>query len=136
MVFFRKDEFCGSIEECLKVLQEKFESFLTHVFIKRQQSAYFEKMKSSLTDESICVQVDFSQNFRIDIQDAIQSSYDSNNSVSLFTCYVWCSNGGHSFVYASNDLSHDKYCISTVSGSSLGHIEKPISTFETSSCLF
>ena len=94
-------------------MREKVESFLTHVFIKRQQSTFFENLKSNLNDETICIQVDFSENFRIDIQDAIQSSYYSKNSVSLFTCYIWHLNGGRSCVYASDDLSHDKYHVST-----------------------
>ena len=33
-------------------------------------------------------------------------------AVSLFTGYVWNSDTGYSIVYVSNNLSHDKYCIS------------------------
>jgi hypothetical protein len=82
---------------------------LYHVFIKRQQSAYFESLKLNLNNDTICIQVDFSENFHIDVQDAVQSSFYSKDSVSLFTCYVWYLNGGHSYVYASDELSHDKY---------------------------
>jgi hypothetical protein len=53
-VFFREEEFSGSIGQCLSILQEEVESFLLHVFIKRQQSAYFEKMKSYSADEIMC----------------------------------------------------------------------------------
>ena len=105
--FSKKEEFNGSVNKCVTVLREKVESFLTHVFIKRQQSTFFENLKSNLNDETICIQVDFSENFRIDVQDAIQSSYYSKNFVSLFTCYIWHLNGGRSCVYASDDLSHE-----------------------------
>jgi hypothetical protein len=53
----------------------------------------------------LCVQVDFTERFRLSVQDAIQSSYHSNNSVSLFTCHVWHSDDGNSFAHASDDLS-------------------------------
>ena len=95
-------------------IKNKIPTFLSHVFIKRQQSTYFEKVKSTLDNETLCLQVDFSENFKMDIQDAIQNSYYSKNSVSLFTSYVWYSNGGQSFVYVSNNLTHDKFCISTI----------------------
>jgi hypothetical protein len=107
--FSKKEEFNGSVNECVAVLKEKVESFLYHVFIKRQQSAYFESLKLNLNNDTICIQVDFSENFHIDVQDAVQSSFYSKDSVSLFTCYVWYLNGGQSYVYASDELSHDKY---------------------------
>ncbi|CAM4821700.1 unnamed protein product [Rotaria magnacalcarata] len=77
-----------------KKIQEK----LNHVFIKRKQAAFFEKMKIIPNDEIICIQVDFSENFRL-------------YAVSLFTTYVWYAGGGESFVYISNNLIHDKYCV-------------------------
>ncbi len=92
--FSKKEEFSGSVLECVQILKEKVESFLSHVYIKRQQSAYFERLKLNLDNETICIQVDFSENFHIDVQDAIQSSFYSKNSISLFTCYIWYLNGG------------------------------------------
>ena len=85
---FSQEEFNGSVQECVGILKEKVESFLSHVYIKRQQSAYFERLKLNLDDETICIQVDFSENFYIDVQDAIQSSFYSKNSISLLTCYI------------------------------------------------
>ena len=111
--FSKKEEFNGSVKECVTVLRQKAESFLSHVFIKRQQSMYFENLKLNLNDEKIFIQVDFSENFRIVVQDVIQSSYYSKDFVSLFTCYVWHLNGGYSCVYASDNLSHDKYYVIT-----------------------
>ena len=111
--FSKKEKFDGSVKECVTVLRKKAESFLSHIFIKRQQSMYFENLKLNLNDETICIQVDFSESFRIDVRDAIQSSYYSKDFASLFICYVWHLNGDHSCVYASDNLSHDKYYVST-----------------------
>ncbi|CAF1573778.1 unnamed protein product [Adineta ricciae] len=107
--FPTKEEFTGSVKRCATVLKEQIGTFLAHVFIKRQQSAFFENLKSNLDDQTICIQVDFSENFHIDVQDAIQSSFYSKDSVSLFTCYIWHSNGGQSYVCVADELSHDKY---------------------------
>jgi hypothetical protein len=109
--YSRKIEFNGTFGECLGILKSKVNQFLSHVFIKRQQSDFFEKMKTISNNENICLQIDFSENFRLDIQDSVQSSYYLKNAISLITCYVWCANSGYSFVYVLNNLSHDKYCV-------------------------
>ena len=109
--FWKKEEFAGSVKNCIIALKEQVKPFLRHVFIKRRQSNYFEELKSNLNDETICIQVDFSENFRIDIQDSIQSSFYTKDFVSLFTCYIWHTHGGLSRVYVSDDLSHDKYYV-------------------------
>ncbi|CAF4621034.1 unnamed protein product, partial [Rotaria sp. Silwood2] len=44
-------------------------------------------MKIISNEELICLQVDFSENFRLGNQDA----------VSLFTSHIWYSGGGQSF---------------------------------------
>jgi hypothetical protein len=90
---------------------KKLEPFLTHLFIKRQQAAFFEKKKIISNERIICLQIDYSENFRLGIQDVVQSSYYSQNVVSLFTSYAWCLDGGQSYVYVSDNLTHDKCCI-------------------------
>jgi hypothetical protein len=110
--YMNKQEFKGTVQKCLTTLKIQLPSFLIHVFIKRKQSAHFETLKLQSDNESVTIQVDYSENFKIDIQDAVQGFFYTNRAVSLFTCYVWHSGGGCSFVFVSNNLSHDKYCIS------------------------
>jgi hypothetical protein len=55
----------------LTTLKAQTKSFLVHVFIKRQQATHFEKMKLISDNESVCIQVDYSENFLIDVQDAV-----------------------------------------------------------------
>ncbi|CAF2625344.1 unnamed protein product [Rotaria sp. Silwood2] len=109
--YSEKQEFNGTIHQCLNTLEAQLESFLIHVFIKRRQATYFEMIKSISDKETICVQVDYSENFRLEVQDAVQGSFYTKKAVSLFTCYAWSLDTGYSFVYVSNNLSHDKYCI-------------------------
>ncbi|CAF4560066.1 unnamed protein product [Rotaria sp. Silwood1] len=66
----------------------------------------------SLTSFNELRPMDFSENFRLCMQNAVQNSYYSQDAVSLFTTYVWyAGGGGESFVYISNNLTHDKYCV-------------------------
>ena len=112
--YSEKEEFNGTVNECLNTLEKQVEFFLIHVFIKRRQAAHFEIIKSIVDDETICLQVDYSENFKLDVQDAVHGSFYKKAAISVFTCYVWNSDTGYSIVYVSNNLSHDKYCISAI----------------------
>ena len=131
--YSEKQEFSGTVHEYLNTLEAQLESFLIHVFIKRRQARYFELIKSTSDDETICAQVDYSENFRSEVQDAVQRSFFTKNAVSLFTCYIWSLATGYSFVFVPNNLSHDKYCISTTLDDLF---EKLNPSFETSTCIF
>ena len=125
MIFLKNEEFNGSVKKCVTILGEKVETFLFHIFIRRQQLMYFENLKLNLNLETICIPVDFSENFRIDVQDAIQSSYYAKSFVSLFTCYFWHLNSSHSCIYATDDLSHDKYYVSTALDHLIDKLKNP-----------
>ncbi|CAF0930989.1 unnamed protein product [Didymodactylos carnosus] len=52
-----KKEFGGQALGTVQLLKLKLDRFLFHVYVKREQSSYFEKMKSELTDEKILTQI-------------------------------------------------------------------------------
>ncbi|CAF1292332.1 unnamed protein product [Adineta steineri] len=110
--YAKKEEQSGTVEQCVKLLFSQVESFLLHVFIKRQQSAYFEESKSTSDDTKIVVQVDFSENYSIKEQDEIQSAHWSSKSISIFTAYAWCGSNNFSFALASDNINHDKFFVS------------------------
>jgi len=45
------------------------------VYIKQEQSKYFEKLKTEGSDEKIVLQVDFAENFSMKEQDEIQKAH-------------------------------------------------------------
>jgi hypothetical protein len=108
-----KTEEEGTVKECIQILSKKVKQYLDHVFIKRQQSNYFEQMKDNSDDKSIVVQVDYSQNFSVEEQDAIQSAHWSNKSISIFTAHAWCGPLNFSFALPSDNITHNKYCVNT-----------------------
>ena len=62
-------------------------TFLLHVYIKRQQSKFFEELKPNSSDRKIVIQVHYSENFEIRQQNEIQSSYWTSKLVSIFTAH-------------------------------------------------
>ena len=63
--YVTKEEQQGSVEQCIELLSSKLKSFLLHIYIKRQQSKFFEESKINATNKKIIVQVDYSENFEI-----------------------------------------------------------------------
>ena len=61
----REKEFSGSVDEAVLLLKPKVEYFLFHVNIKREQSKYFEKLKTEVTDEKLVLQVGFAESFNV-----------------------------------------------------------------------
>ncbi|CAF1376703.1 unnamed protein product, partial [Didymodactylos carnosus] len=108
-----KKEFEGSVDKGVELLKSKVKYFLFHVYIKREQSKYFEQLKSEVTDEKVVIQVDFAENFGLKEQDEIQSAHWNTNTLSIFTAYVWSKSQGFPFTLPSNDVSHDKFVVNS-----------------------
>ena len=53
----------GTVSEAVDSLMEKIQTFLTHVFVKREQSSCFEEKLSNIPDGNAVIQVDFSENY-------------------------------------------------------------------------
>ena len=82
-----KEEQQVSIEQFIEVLASRVKTFLLHVYIKRQQSKFFEESKPNSSDRKIVIQVDYRENFEVRQQNEIQSSYWTSKSVSIFTVH-------------------------------------------------
>jgi len=70
-----KVEYEGTVEYCVKILKTKINQFLFHVFVKRQQSSFFEVSKNNVTDEQCIIQVDYLENFSLIEQNEMQSAH-------------------------------------------------------------
>ncbi|CAF1371571.1 unnamed protein product, partial [Didymodactylos carnosus] len=106
-----KKEFSGTVKEIVSLLNSKVAHFLFHVYVKRQQSKYFEKLKLEVSDEKVCIQVDFAENYGMKENDEIQSAHWSTKTLSIFTAYVWAESECFSYALPSNDISHDKFVV-------------------------
>jgi hypothetical protein len=107
-----KQEFEGTVKKCVQHLSGLIPQYLLHVFIKRAQSGLFERIKENTDDRKLLLQVDYAENFAMDQQDAIQSAHWNTKTLSIFTAHAWCGAANYSFALVSDNVTHDKYCVS------------------------
>ena len=106
--------FTGTVLKCVKMLKSKTPQYLSHVFIKRKQSAYFEYIKDNADDTTVVCQVDYAENFTLQYQDQVQSAHWSKKQISIFTAYTWLGGSGgegSSYGFVSNSTDHNKYSV-------------------------
>ena len=106
-----------------------------HVYIKREQAKYFEKLKTEVTDEKIVLQVDFAENFNMKEQDEIQLTHWNTKPLSIFTAFVWSKNENISFALPSLDATHGKFVVNATLQIILNHIKKVLPNVKEISCL-
>ena len=73
-------------------LKKQLNTFLLHTFVKREQAATFNSLKSSSDGISIVLQVDFSENVMIVAQKEVQSAHWHHPQATLFTAHAWINN--------------------------------------------
>jgi hypothetical protein len=129
-----KKEFSGNVDEAVSLLKSKVEYFLFHVYIKREQSKYFEKLKTEVSDEKIVLQVDFAENFNMKEQDEIQKAHWNTKSLSIFTAFVWSKSENFSFALPSLDVTHDKFVVDSALKIILNHIKTVLPNVEEINC--
>jgi hypothetical protein len=129
-----KKEFSGSVDEAILLLKSKVEYFLFHVYIKRKQSNYFEKLKEEVSDEKIVLQVDFAENFNMKEQDEIQKAHWNSKPLSIFTAYIWSKNENFSFALPSLDVTHDKVVVDAALEIILNHIVTVLPNIKVVDC--
>ena len=87
---------------------EKIPTFLTHVFVKREQSSCFQEKLSNIPDGNAVIQLDFSESYSFQQQGEIQSAYWSQKQLTLFTICTWTNIAKKSMVFVNDNLDHDK----------------------------
>ncbi|CAF4338949.1 unnamed protein product, partial [Rotaria magnacalcarata] len=81
----------GLALNCVEALASRVKYFLFHVFVKREQSKFFELIKQNVNDQKCSL---------------------AKEKISLSTAYIWSKSNNYPFVIVSNDSSHDKYTVS------------------------
>ena len=107
-----KVQIAGTVQEAYDEQNLQLKQFLIHVFIKRQQADYFNKVKSEVDGTKVVLQVDFSENASLLTQNEIQSAHWNHAQATLFTAYAWVDkNLDESIVLVSDDLEHNKVSV-------------------------
>ncbi len=93
------------VEEVEKMITK----FLSHYFFQKQQSSSFHNLVKAASESAIVLQVDYSENYVIRHQDAIQADHWAGIPVTLYTAVAWLHESIRSFVLVSDYNAHDKY---------------------------
>lgn len=104
----------GLFRSVIGELNSRWLSFVTHVYVTRQQRDYVRNIKltSSLTTFAV-VHVDFAENFTFIVQTEIQSAYWNQKQATVYTVLIDISVHHRNMVIVSNRMTHDTafvYC--------------------------
>ena len=83
-----KGKVVATAEDTFRDLRHQLKQFLIHVYVKRKQSAYFEKVKGEVNGINVVLQVDFSENASLVQQNEIQAGHWNHKQATLFTAYA------------------------------------------------
>ena len=81
-----------TVDNIFNELKKQLNTFLLHTFVKREQAAAFNSLKSSSDGISIVLEVDFSENATIVAQKEVQSAHWHHPQATLFTAHAWINN--------------------------------------------
>lgn len=114
---------CQKVESTFRLydaaclFKKELPHFIIHDFIKVRQSRYFKGCREGLTDGTVLVQVDFSENYTAMFQNEVQSAHWNPKQISVFTAVAWiCGSKVFSYALVSNCLEHDKFAVHTFMG--------------------
>lgn len=109
----------GTIEEALDILKTKMPSFLQHVFIKRNQTKFFQEKIEQCKPQEAIIHVDFSENYTCLQQDEVQAAHWNQNQVTVFPVAIWSRDATGNVICSSHAIISDD----------LGHEKKSIAVF-------
>ena len=86
----QKIEMSLSPREACKYFDEEIRILKRHIFIKRQQHAFYNSLKENMGVGELLMHVDYSENYVNTQQEEIQSAYFGHSTFSIFTacCYL------------------------------------------------
>ena len=112
----------GTVDKAIQSLEDQMPYFLQHVYVKSQQSAFFDAKEANLTQSKALVQVEFAENYTCKHQDDVQSAHWHKQQIILFT------NGSKttckSHVIVTDELSHEKKSVAVMMSHIIDQIVK------------
>ena len=101
------------VEEGIELFNEQVKILKVHIFVKRTQNTYYNRLKQNIKTNEFIIHVDYSENYKGKKQDEIQSTYFGHNSFSVFTacCYTGGNDGtllNENFIVKSEATNHSR----------------------------
>lgn len=121
-----------SVEELMSDLAVLLPKLLEHDFIAKKQSEYLKQLEEQLVPGHVIVKGDFSQNYSITIQDAVQGHYWATDQITIhpWVCYYRDETSSglkyFSVVMISDYLKHDVATVATFQKHLLDYIKTKV----------
>lgn len=97
--------------EFIDSLIESLEKLVQHDYIAKTQSKYYQELKNNLREGELLVTLDFSENYAVVIQDAVQGFYWNNTNIAILPSVVYYKENGSlknlSFLGVLENTIHD-----------------------------
>lgn len=117
-------------EEFFKEIANEVLAVLKHHFIAVVQGEYIEDLKKRLKEGKIVVTLDFSENYTLHIQNAIQAQHWSKDQATLHVYVVYYKLNNklkhENFVVISEYVNHDATGVNLFNGKLIEHLKKKL----------
>lgn len=102
---------CLSANDFVIEFCSQLEKFIPHHFIANQQSEYIKNLKENLTEDTVILHCDFSENYAYTAQNAAPAFHFFNDQVTVHAAVLYYRSGSEvkhqSFILLSECTSHD-----------------------------
>ena len=119
-----------STDDFINQLGDKLVLLKPHSFIAKQQSQFFEGKKKNLDEGVVLALLDFSENYKYEVQGASQAFHFNNTQCTVFpVVYYYKQNSvieHKSLVFLSDSTKHDTAAVYTVQKMLVPHIKQTL----------
>ena len=97
----------GTFDGLLNEIDERWRTFVHHVFINREQRKYIEEIREKSSESGfLVVQVDFAENYKFVRQREPQSAHSNTDQAALFTIHFKIGLKHRCMVLISDHMDH------------------------------
>lgn len=125
----------SSTEEYLDKLADKLRRLLTHAYIAKEQSTFFNQKKTELQPGECVVICDFSENYAFVYQDAIQGVHWNNDQVTIHPFAIYYKNNEKeqfiNYIAISDCLKHDTIAVHLFQRGLITFLKKTLGALST-----
>lgn len=110
---FAKVTQSGTCCDLLALFNKKLDSLAEHQFNWLHQATTFRVLKDSLTENEVCIHVDFSENYGCKLGQEIQAFHfgGSRKQVAIHTCVAYTASASYSYATLSACTRHDERAV-------------------------
>lgn len=119
----------------LNILEEKISQFLPHAYVTSAQSRYLKDRKQSLQRNEALVLLDFSENYKMIVQDEIQEFHWTQQAITMHPVIIYINTGERveniNMCFFTSDLNHDITMVKNFQYKVMVHLKENFPSIDT-----